>query len=109
MEFKWNLRVDKISIENDKRKLTLKKDGTLVFSTPYCITDINISEIGYINVRAPKLLVKGIIGLFNTNGDGMQDKDEFPIAVWVSKKYEKSFNSFVEAMQENGIDIRYLS
>ena len=106
MGFKWNLDVQEVSVSCNKRTLTLKSNGAVEFNTPYCNTIIPISDIGGINVIAPKLLSKGVIGILDQNKTLIRDKEEFSISCEIVKKQEKQFNQFISIMKENGIDIR---
>ena len=106
MGFKWNLDVQEVSVSCNKRTLTLKRNGTVEFNTPYCNTMIPLSDIGGINVVAPKLLSKGVIGILDQDKTLIRDKEEFSISCEIVKKQEKQFNQFISIMKENGIEVR---
>lgn len=106
MSFVWNLDVQEISVSCNKRTLTLKNNATIEFNTPYCNTIIPLSDISRINIIAPKLFSRGVIGLYDKKGLGMEDEEKFPIATEIVKRQEKQFNQFVAVMKANGIDIR---
>ena len=106
MDFKWNLDVQEISISCDNKAITLKNNGDILFKSFNVNKTISINDIGGINIIAPKLLSKGVVGILDKDKKLMKIDELLSISCSVVKKQEKQFNQFVSIMKDNGIDVR---
>lgn len=106
MEFKWNLDIQEIIISCDNKTIILKDNGDIVFNSFNVNKIISINDIGGINIIAPKLLSKGVIGILDKDKKLMKVDELLSISCAIVKKQEKQFNQFVSIMKDNGIDVR---
>ena len=102
MSFIWNLDVQEISVSCDNKTIILKNDGAIEFNSFDYNAKFPLEVIGGINIIAPKLLSKGVIGILDKDKKLIKINELLSISCAIVKKQEKQFNQFVSVMKENG-------